>query len=444
MKMEQRIDRCHRLGQENDILSIAFVDINNFADVRKIELVSKRTLVTDGVFGITDKVIGGFTNNLEEAFDNISKNIRAKQQIENDYQQTLKCNKKENKKIVSEAENILFTTFTKKIADKVTITPQYIEEKSEEVNQMLWEVVKFYFEQRNKTRNDCYFIIDEKEKTITASNYKELPELFYYWTGSRYRRYRSLKKYGMSPDFKPHTGRITLTSPIGRGIIHNSECSDTGTIIVEKNIEPCIIALYYLSIYKNEDIIGNYNILVGKTLSGKILTEDECKEILNLSAVEENLEGNKIPHWLKMSTGSLKGYDQYAKLNQLVNINKIYENSRTNLTEAQTEEIDRIKLIHQRKKTELSHEINNMQTKIKEMETEIDNKNDIVGVYRIQKELLELRNEFMRKQENQFFEEMKLDIEAENKINEITNNDLKTELIREFVVNIKTVGFTHD
>lgn len=52
-------------------------------------------------------------------------------------------------------------------------------------------------------------------------------------------------------------------------------------------------------------------------------------------------------------------------------------------------------------------------------------------------------NEFMRKQENQFFEEMKLDIEAENKINGMTNNDLKSELMRESVVNIKTVDSAH-
>ena len=50
LKMEQRIDRCHRLGQENDVLSVAFIDKNNFADVRKLELVNKRMLVTDGVF----------------------------------------------------------------------------------------------------------------------------------------------------------------------------------------------------------------------------------------------------------------------------------------------------------------------------------------------------------------------------------------------------------
>lgn len=61
LKMEQRIDRCHRLGQQCDVLSVAFIDKNNFADVRKLELVNKRMLVTNGVFGITDDVLGGFT-----------------------------------------------------------------------------------------------------------------------------------------------------------------------------------------------------------------------------------------------------------------------------------------------------------------------------------------------------------------------------------------------
>lgn len=89
----------HQNGiQENQVLSIPFVDINNFADVRKFEVVCKRTLVKDEVFGATYKIIGGFTNNIEEAFDNVSKNIRTKQQIENDCQQILKYKKKITRK----------------------------------------------------------------------------------------------------------------------------------------------------------------------------------------------------------------------------------------------------------------------------------------------------------------------------------------------------------
>ena len=70
LKMEQRIDRCHRLGQESDVLSIAFIDKNNFADVRKLELVNKRVLVSDGVFGISDQLLGGFSENLEGLIGN--------------------------------------------------------------------------------------------------------------------------------------------------------------------------------------------------------------------------------------------------------------------------------------------------------------------------------------------------------------------------------------
>lgn len=65
LKMEQRIDRCHWLGQENDVLSPAFLNQHNLADVRKLALASKRTLVSNGVFGLTDSVLGGFTGDLE-------------------------------------------------------------------------------------------------------------------------------------------------------------------------------------------------------------------------------------------------------------------------------------------------------------------------------------------------------------------------------------------
>ena len=188
LKMEQRIDRCHRLGQENDVISLAFIDKNNFADVRKLELVNKRMLVADGVFGITDEVIGGFTGNLNTAFETMSKRIRTRAQVETDYQQVLIKNEAKNKQLISSAEDALFTTFTKELADKITISPRYISEKAEQINTALWSIVKYFFEQYNETHDNCIYVIDDNEKTITATNYEKLPILFYYWTGSRNNR----------------------------------------------------------------------------------------------------------------------------------------------------------------------------------------------------------------------------------------------------------------
>lgn len=144
LKMEQRIDRCHRLGQENDVLSVAFIDKNNFADVRKLELVNKRMLVTDGVFGITDDVLGGFTDDVTSAFPVIAQRLRSKAQVKRDFQATLDTYEEGNRQTVSAAENVLFTTFTRELADKVKLSPRYIDRKAQELNDKLWEVAKCF------------------------------------------------------------------------------------------------------------------------------------------------------------------------------------------------------------------------------------------------------------------------------------------------------------
>src|SRR5699024_3027221 len=201
LKMEQRIDRCHRLGQQNDVLAVAFIDKENFADVRKLELASKRTLVSDGDFGISHAVLGGFSDDLDAAFEKISERIRTATLVEADYQQTLTERANENRKQVASAEEILFTTFSKQLADKVYLTPRYVEQRTAEMNQELWDLAKWFFNQYNASHTDCFFEIDDTAQTITATRYESLPTLFYYWNGSRNRKYQSLKAYGMAKDF---------------------------------------------------------------------------------------------------------------------------------------------------------------------------------------------------------------------------------------------------
>ena len=150
LKMEQRIDRCHRLGQENDVLSLAFLNQHNLADVRKLELASKRMLVSNGVFGITGSVLGGFTVDLEDGFQGAAAQLRTKARAEADYQETLVRREEENRKAVSAAEDILFTTFTKELAQRVNLSPRYISRRAEELNEALWRLAKSFFLRYNK------------------------------------------------------------------------------------------------------------------------------------------------------------------------------------------------------------------------------------------------------------------------------------------------------
>ena len=57
-KIEQRIGRCHRYGQVNDVVVINLLNTQNEADRRVYEILAKKFELFQGVFGASDKAIG--------------------------------------------------------------------------------------------------------------------------------------------------------------------------------------------------------------------------------------------------------------------------------------------------------------------------------------------------------------------------------------------------
>ena len=409
LKLEQRIDRCHRLGQENDVLSVAFIDKNNFADVRKLELVNKRMLVTDGVFGITDDVLGGFTDDVKAAFPVIAQRLRPRAQIEQAYRQTLSTHEEDNRQTVSAAEDILFTTFTKELADKVKINPKYVNRRGQELNNDLWEITKWFFTRYNEKNDDCRFVIDESNRTITATEYRELPVLFYYWTGSRNRPYRSQKMYGMAKDFKPKAGQITLSSIIGRGILHELECANEGVLTIPTVQAPCQIALYTVTLVSGSSRT-EHAVLCGLTDSGKALDDAACRSIFDLPVESSTEDERRSPHWLK-------GTSRPHPLDRLVPSDKMMAEQLERLSPAQAEEMERMKQQVSADKAALSRELNTLDSQVQQAQAELEAvTGDRLKRLAAQKKINQLRQEYMKHQESQFFDAMRLDMELEEKM----------------------------
>ncbi|MBU1130736.1 DEAD/DEAH box helicase family protein [Patescibacteria group bacterium] len=57
-RVEQRIGRCHRYGQELDVLVINFLNKRNYADQRVYELLAEKIKLFGNLFDFTDKVLG--------------------------------------------------------------------------------------------------------------------------------------------------------------------------------------------------------------------------------------------------------------------------------------------------------------------------------------------------------------------------------------------------
>lgn len=64
-RIEQRIGRCHRYGQKNDVVVINFLNKRNAADVRVYELLSEKFNLFNGVFGSSYEVIGSIESGVD-------------------------------------------------------------------------------------------------------------------------------------------------------------------------------------------------------------------------------------------------------------------------------------------------------------------------------------------------------------------------------------------
>ena len=97
MKIEQRIGRCHRYGQKNDVVAINLLNTQNAADQRVYDILSKKFELFEGVFGASDIALGALesgtsfenmvlqiyqtcntTAEFKKAFDKLDRKLNAK------------------------------------------------------------------------------------------------------------------------------------------------------------------------------------------------------------------------------------------------------------------------------------------------------------------------------------------------------------------------------
>ena len=64
-RIEQRIGRCHRYGQQRDVLVLNFLNRQNAADARLYELLERKLHLFDGVFGASDEILGALETGID-------------------------------------------------------------------------------------------------------------------------------------------------------------------------------------------------------------------------------------------------------------------------------------------------------------------------------------------------------------------------------------------
>lgn len=141
-RIEQRIGRCHRYGQEFDVVVVNFLNKDNAADQRVYELLDEKFRLFNGVFGASDEVLGAVESGVdfEKRIAAIYQQCRTPQQIQFEFdelQRELGTNIAEGQR---DARDKLLDNFDQEVIENVRLRSHDVLDR---FNERLWLLTRF-------------------------------------------------------------------------------------------------------------------------------------------------------------------------------------------------------------------------------------------------------------------------------------------------------------
>lgn len=161
-RIEQRIGRCHRYGQKHDVVVVNFLNKANAADERVYELLRDKFKLFNGVFGVSDEVLGSIENGIdfEKRIAEIYQSCRTVEEINLAFDILKEELKEDIEDEYKKTRKNLLENFDEEVHEKLRINLQESKEYLSRYEKWLWDITKFYL------KDDADFSIDEHSFTL--------------------------------------------------------------------------------------------------------------------------------------------------------------------------------------------------------------------------------------------------------------------------------------
>ena len=161
-RIEQRIGRCHRYGQKNDVVVVNFVNQSNYADCRVYELLNNKFSLFDGVFGASDEILGSIDSgiDIERRLNNIYNTCRTEREIATAFDELQSELEDLIKERISNTKKSLLENFDEEVVNKLRIRQSEDNERMDTYNRHLWNITINVLKDNIKD-------VDEKRHTFT-------------------------------------------------------------------------------------------------------------------------------------------------------------------------------------------------------------------------------------------------------------------------------------
>ena len=141
-RIEQRIGRCHRYGQKNDVVVVNFVNQANYADRRVYELLNSKFSLFDGVFGASDEVLGSIDSGVdfERRLNIIYNTCRTEREIAAAFDELQKELEAVIKERIDSTRKSLLENFDEEVVNKLRVRQSEDVNRMDTYNRHLWYV----------------------------------------------------------------------------------------------------------------------------------------------------------------------------------------------------------------------------------------------------------------------------------------------------------------
>jgi superfamily II DNA or RNA helicase len=144
-RIEQRIGRCHRYGQQHDVVVVNFLNRSNEADRRVFELLAEKFQLFNGVFGSSDEILGALESGVdfERRIAEIYQSCRKREEIDKAFDELRLELDTDIQTRMSDTRAKLLENFDEVVHQKLKLNLDESERQLDRLERALWSVTKW-------------------------------------------------------------------------------------------------------------------------------------------------------------------------------------------------------------------------------------------------------------------------------------------------------------
>lgn len=406
-RVEQRIGRCHRYGQKNDVVVVNFINKANRADQRVYELLDQKYKLFKGVFGSSDEVLGSTMDGIdfEHRVLNIYQTCRTTEEIDTAFDRLQEEMHQEIEEVFDKARTQLIENFDRDVVNKLRIRKAADEHALSQFHQLLWQLtINILDNNIDQIDNSCYsFTLSnspaDSEQQFSTGPYRMGKDVYDAYT---YRVGHPLAQYVLSKAKNQDTSEKAC-------IVFNYTDSPEKMFVIENEVGKKGIlsakVIHYHSQKDEEDCI----IAVAMDDEGQIMPDDFVEKLMSISGRITNTQFPEI------DDSRLK-----AEMDHKQDI--VSEHIAIRDKEFINDESAKIERWAEDQTFTLEEELRNVKKQIKECEHEFRNEGDNKRRLELQSEIMSLQRTLRQKRNDIFTVEDEIMARRKALIEEIDNS----------------------